>query len=58
MYYLKLICLTILGLAKQVGSLPKSIAGAIKQRRRQTELDEQEAERLDRIRQPSKYLGK
>jgi hypothetical protein len=31
---------------------------AVTQRRRQAVLDELEAERLDRIRNPSKYLGK
>ena len=45
-------------LALVTWSLPKSIADAVKQRRRQTVLDESEAERLDRIRNPSKYLGK
>jgi hypothetical protein len=39
-------------------SLPKSILNALKQRRRQSVLNENEAERLDRIRNPSKYLGK
>lgn len=31
---------------------------AFKQRRRQAELEEREVERLDRIRNPEKYLGK
>jgi hypothetical protein len=30
----------------------------VKQRKRQSVLNENEAERLDRIRNPSKYLGK
>jgi hypothetical protein len=38
--------------------LPQSIAIAVKQRRQQTMLNALEAERLDRIRNPSKYLGK
>jgi hypothetical protein len=38
--------------------LPQTIVNATKQRRRQVVLDECEAERLDRIRNPSKYLGK
>ena len=54
----KLICLTIIQLAKQAWLLPQSIANAVEQRRRQTVLIELEAERLDRIRNPSKYLGK
>jgi len=55
---LKLICLTIIQMVKQVWSLPQTVANAIKQRRRQVVLDEHEVERLDRIRNPSKYLGK
>jgi len=55
---LKLICLTIIQLVKQVCLLPQTIANAVKQRRRQVVLDEHEVERLDRIRNPSKYRGK
>lgn len=58
MNILKLICLTILQLAKQACLLPQTIANAVKQRRRQVVLNEREAERLDRICNPSKYLGK
>ena len=58
MHTLKLICLTILQLVKQVLFLPQSVANAVKQRRRQIVLNELEAERLDRIRNPLKYLGK
>jgi hypothetical protein len=51
--------LVILGLLALVTwSLPKSIVNAVKQRRRQSVLNKSEAERLDRIRNPSKYLGK
>ncbi len=45
MHALKRLCLTIYQMAKQ----------ALKQRRRQTDVDEMELERLDRIRNPSKY---
>ena len=38
--------------------LPQTIANAVKQRRQQVVLNELEAERLDRIRNPSKYRGK
>ena len=38
--------------------LPKTVVNAIHQRQRQTVLNELETERLDRIRNPSKYLGK
>jgi hypothetical protein len=58
MYTLKLICLTLIHLVKQAWLLPRSLANAGQQRRRQLVLDEQEAERLDRIRNPSKYIGK
>ena len=58
MHTLKLICLTIVRLVKQASLLPQSFAEAAKQRERQVVLDELEAERLDRIRNPSKYLGK
>ena len=55
---LKHICLTILQLVRQAWFLPRSFAFAVKQRRRQVVRNELEAERLDRIRNPSKYLGK
>lgn len=55
---LKLICLNFLQRVKQVWWLPQSVANAVKQRRRQIVLNELEAERLDRIRNPLKYLGK
>ena len=55
---LKLICLTIIHLVKQAWMLPQSLANASQQKRRQIVLDELEAERLDRLRNPSKYLGK
>ena len=58
MHTLKLICLTILQRVKQVWLLPQSVANAVNQRRRQVVLNEHEAERLDRIRNPLKYLGK
>ena len=58
MHTLKLICLNFLQLVKQVWLLPQSVAHAVKQRRQRVVLDEHEAERLDRIRNPSKYLGK
>jgi hypothetical protein len=58
LHTLKLICLTIVRLVKQASLLPQSFADAAKQRERQVVLDELESERLDRIRNPSKYLGK
>jgi hypothetical protein len=56
-HILKLICLTIVGLFKQAWLAPHSVADALQQRRRQFALNALEAERLDRIRNPSKYLG-
>jgi hypothetical protein len=55
---LKVICLTIIQLVKQICLLPKTIAQAIEQKKRRTILNELEVERLDRIRNPSKYQGK
>jgi F0F1-type ATP synthase membrane subunit b/b' len=58
MNMLKLIFPTIFLLVKKVWLLPKSITNAVQQRRRRVAGNEVEAERLDRIRHPSKYLGK
>jgi len=55
---LKIICLTIAELLKQLWHVPQTIALAIQQKRRQVVVNEHEAERLDRIRNPSKYRGK
>lgn len=54
----KLIGLTIIQLLKQVWFLPRSIAAAVRQKRRGMARNKLEAERLDRIRNPEKYLGK
>jgi hypothetical protein len=58
MRVLKLICQMTAGLFKQAWLFPHFVASALKQRRRQFALNLLEAERLDRIRNPSKYLGK
>jgi hypothetical protein len=58
MRIVKVLSQTIARLAKQAWLLPHSLAIAFKERGRQTARDELEAERLDRIRNPSKYLGK
>ena len=55
---LKLIWLTFVQLVKQVWSLPRQAAIAITQKRQQNAQDENEAERLDRIRNPYKYRGR
>ena len=58
MNLLKRICLTMVELVKQAWLLPQSIANANTQRRRRAAREEREEERLDRIRDPHKYLGK
>jgi hypothetical protein len=58
MYTLKLICLTIVNLLKQAWLLPQTVALAFQQRRGQLTRHQLEAERLDRIRNPSKYAGR
>ena len=58
MHVLKLICQMTAGLFKQAWLFPHTVALAHRQRRRQFALNVIEAERLDRIRNPSKYLGK
>ncbi len=55
---LKHLGMTILELIKQVLRLPQLIAKAVDQKRWQAVEDKREAERLDRIRNPSKYVGK
>ena len=54
---LKLICLTLIQLTK-TGSRSRTVAQTIRQVRQQAMDAEWEVERLDRIRNPSKYLGK
>jgi len=48
----------VVNLAKQTFQLPHFAAVIVKQRRRRFAVNRLEAERLDRIRNPSKYLGK
>jgi hypothetical protein len=55
---LKHIYLTFARMVKQVCLLPKTIAQAGEQRRQHALVKELEVERLDRIRNPSKYRGK
>jgi hypothetical protein len=50
--------MTIFQLIKQVCLLPQTIAKAVQKRRRLTVKEVLEAERLDRLRNPSKYQGK
>ncbi len=55
---LKAFCLTILHLVRRVCLFPKMLADAVNKKRQQTIVSEDEAERLDRLRNPSKYLGR
>jgi hypothetical protein len=55
---LKYIYLSIIQLVKQICALPQTMENASKQRQRQAILNEREAERLDRICNPSKYRGR
>jgi len=57
MHILKIIGLTIFRLIEQAWLLPRTIRLAIRQRRQRVIRDEMEIERLDRIRNPSKYVG-
>jgi hypothetical protein len=57
MYTLKLICLTIVNLVKQAWLLPQTVTLALQQRRLKLARQQSEMERLDRIRNPSKYRG-
>jgi hypothetical protein len=58
MNHLKFICLAIVQFARQVWFLPRSIADAARQKQQWMSRNKLEAERLDRIRNPDKYLGK
>jgi hypothetical protein len=58
MHVLKLFWQTTVGLFKQAWLVPHAAAAALQQRRRQFARNVLEAERLDRIRNPAKYLGK
>jgi hypothetical protein len=59
MNQLKYIYLTIIQLVRQARLLPQTVAHAREHRRRwQGARKEHESDRLDRLRHPSKYLGK
>jgi hypothetical protein len=58
MRILKPICQKIFSLLKQAWLLPHAVALAGVQRRQQSARAELEVERLDRIRNPSKYRGR
>jgi hypothetical protein len=58
MHLLKVIYLTIFALAKQAWAFPATVTAYFRKRRVLAGVDAVEAERLDRLRNPSKYLGK
>jgi hypothetical protein len=58
MQVLKFVCRTLVRLLTVLLRLPRSIALVLQQKRNRTAVDRLEAERLDRIRHPAKYLGK
>ena len=55
---LKFVWRMVTGLLRQAWLFPGTVAVALRDRRRNSDLDAREAERLDRIRQPWKYQGK
>jgi hypothetical protein len=58
MKILRQIGLTFAEWIKQIRALPATVAKAFKQHKHRAGLNELEAERLDRIRNPEKYRGK
>ena len=58
MNFLKLLWRDGVRFLDQACGLPRAAALALKHSRRRSVLNALEAERLDRIRNPSKYLGK
>lgn len=55
---LKAVVFAILRILRLILTLPKLIALSLRARREQDGLDSAEAERLDRLRNPSNYIGK
>jgi hypothetical protein len=58
MHALKILCLTVIQLVRQAWAFPHTVATALKDRRQQVLLKAHEVDRLDRIRNPSKCVGK
>jgi hypothetical protein len=58
MKQLKHFCLAIAEIAKGLLLLPVTIATGFRHRQERAAINELEVERLDRIRNPSKYRGK
>jgi hypothetical protein len=58
MQCLKFVCRTMVWSLKALWQLPHSAVCVLEQMRNQYALNRREAERLDRIRNPAKYVGK
>jgi hypothetical protein len=58
MNLLMIIYLTIVQLVRQAWALPQTVLLALTHKRRATIVNEHEVERLDRLRNPSKYQGR
>jgi hypothetical protein len=58
MQCLKFFCRALVCSLKALSQLPHSTACVLEQKRNQYALNRREAERLDRIRNPAKYVGK
>ncbi len=58
MQVLKFVCQTLVHFLDALLRLPRKVACLLEQRRSQSALIRLEAERLDRIRNPAKYVGK
>jgi hypothetical protein len=55
---IKALYLTIWHWLRQVCLHPQTLADAARKKQRRSVVSEDEAERLDRLRNPSKYMGK
>jgi hypothetical protein len=58
MYIFEMIFRTVVVAAKQTWAIPRTITLAIRQRQERFAHQQFEMERLDRIRNPSKYAGR
>ena len=58
MNILMMIYFSVIQFAKQVILIPRALVLALQQKRRKILPNDREIERLDRLRNPAKYLGK
>jgi len=57
-YYFKVLCLAIFHVVRHIISIPRSIQDSAQRKRQREEAEEHEADRLDRLRNPSNYQGR